>query len=95
MKKRLKSCLRTPMLRSRTHSKLNKISEAVPNLIALKLRGVKSAKEPLTAVKFMPQMKLMVMSIKSTEENPLFVKGADVVSVMNCFFRWQFLGAML
>ena len=57
------------MLRSRSHNKLSKISDEVPNRIALKANGEKSASAPFTAVKFKPHMKLMPTSIKSTVEN--------------------------
>ena len=57
------------MLRSRSHNKLNKISDEVPNRIALKTNGEKSVRAPFTAVKFKPQMKLMPTSIKPIAEN--------------------------
>jgi hypothetical protein len=47
----------------------------------LKLKGVKSANEPFTAVKFRPQMKLIATSIKSTEENFFFAGRVGAVSV--------------
>jgi hypothetical protein len=51
------------------------MSDEVPKRIALKLKGVKSANAPFTAVKFRPQMKLIATSIKSTEENLFLQEG--------------------
>lgn len=71
-----------PRLRSLIHSKLSKISDAVPNRIALKLNGEKSANAPFTAEKLMPQMKLIVTSSKSTAENLDLATEADAASLM-------------
>jgi hypothetical protein len=77
-------------LRSRSHNKLSKISDAVPKRIALKLKGEKSANAPFTTEKFMPQTKLMATSSKSTVENLDFAAGADPASVIACHFKWYF-----
>ena len=72
------------MLRSRSHNKLSKISEEVPNRIALKANGEKSARAPFTAVKFKPQMKLMNTSIKSIAENLVFAVASFTLQQGRC-----------
>jgi hypothetical protein len=84
------SFLRILKLRSRIHSKLSKISDAVPKRIALKLKGEKSANAPFTMEKFMPQMKLIVTSNKSTAENLDFAAGAGMASVITFHSKGQF-----
>ena len=63
------SSLRMLRFRSRTHSKASRNIEAMLKRIALKLRGDRSVKAILTTEKFMPQTKLIPISIRSTTEN--------------------------
>ena len=63
------SFLRMPNPRSRIHNTVSRNTEAKQKRIELKFNGAMSTKATLTAVKFMPQMKLMAPSIKSTLEN--------------------------
>jgi hypothetical protein len=62
----------------------------VPKRIALKLKGEKSANAPFTTEKFMPQMKLIVKSNKSTVDILDFAAGAGTASVITFHSIGQF-----
>ena len=79
--KRLMSSLRMPRFCSRIHSNVSKSVEAMLKRIALRLRGDRSARAILTIEKFMPQTKLIPMSIKSTEENFVFEDACELSAV--------------
>lgn len=80
--KRLTSFLLTLRFRSRIHRIVSRNSEAMLKRIALKLEGEKFVKAILTIEKFMPQTKLIHMSIKSTAENLVSEGPCELLAVM-------------
>ena len=76
------SSLRTLRFRSRTHSKASRNIEAMLKRTALKLRGDRSVKAILTTEKFMPQTKLIPISIRSTTE--ILVPEVCELSAVTC-----------
>jgi len=76
------SSLRKLRSRSRTHSRVNVNSEAKLKRSELKLRGDKSVNAVLTTEKFMPQTKLIHISIMSIVENLVFEEACELPVVM-------------
>ncbi|MFB0501541.1 MAG: hypothetical protein ACETVP_03650 [Candidatus Bathyarchaeia archaeon] len=61
---------------------VNKNSEAKPKRSELKLRGDKSVNAVLTTEKFMPQTKLIPISVMSIAENLVFEEACEPPVVM-------------
>ncbi len=64
------------------HSRVNMTSEAKPKRSALKLKGDNSLNAFLTTEKFMPQTKLIPISIMSIVENLVFDEACEPSVVM-------------
>ena len=76
------SSLRKLRSHSRTQSKVNINSEAKPKRIESKLKGDKSVNAVLTTEKFMPQTKLIPISVISIVENLVFEEACEPSVVM-------------